>query len=65
MRSAVDERSVLVEPTGKGALLRTRAECVPDLLLTGAGLGADEVEGLRAELHALAARAVALAERTR
>ncbi|MFF0288387.1 MarR family transcriptional regulator [Streptomyces sp. NPDC005262] len=51
VRSAADERSVLVEPTGEDASLRTRAERVPRLLPAAVGRGEGEVTRLRAELH--------------
>ncbi|MBP2474482.1 DNA-binding MarR family transcriptional regulator [Crossiella equi] len=46
-RSAEDERSVLVAPTGRGSALRERAEAIQHGLSCGLGLPHDEL----AELH--------------
>ncbi|MFE9452502.1 MarR family winged helix-turn-helix transcriptional regulator [Streptomyces sp. NPDC006739] len=64
-RSALDERSVLVAPTGRAEELRERAARVPGALLTATGLGAQEIARLREELWRLAQRAGAAAETTR
>ncbi|MEG3627219.1 MarR family winged helix-turn-helix transcriptional regulator [Streptomyces poriticola] len=65
-RSAQDERSVLVAPTGRGEQLRERAARVPGALLAATGLGGPEIVRLREELWRLADRAEeAAADRTR
>jgi DNA-binding MarR family transcriptional regulator len=53
-RSARDERSVLVALTGRGEVLRERAEEVPQALLTATGVSGPEVARLREELWRLA-----------
>ncbi|POX57059.1 MarR family transcriptional regulator [Streptomyces sp. Ru71] len=62
-RAPHDERTVLVACTGRGEQLKDRAARVPGALLTATGLEAAEVARLREELHRLAARAQAAAER--
>ncbi|WP_369194485.1 MarR family winged helix-turn-helix transcriptional regulator [Streptomyces djakartensis] len=62
-RSARDERSVLVAPTGRGEELRERAGRVPGALLAATGLAGAEVVRLREELWHLAARAESAADR--
>ncbi|MFB8247622.1 MarR family winged helix-turn-helix transcriptional regulator [Streptomyces sp. NPDC001046] len=62
-RSARDERSVLVAPTGRGEELRERAGRVPGALLAATGLGEAEVVRLREELWRLAGRAESAADR--
>ncbi|MBT3153046.1 MarR family transcriptional regulator [Streptomyces sp. CHD11] len=52
-RSARDERSVEVRPTGEGTALRERAAEVPRRILAATGLGGDELRSLSAGLHAL------------
>ncbi|MGC5037402.1 MULTISPECIES: MarR family winged helix-turn-helix transcriptional regulator [unclassified Streptomyces] len=64
-RSARDERSVRVAPTGRGEELRERAARVPGALLAATGLDADQVARLRTELGLLAERADAAADRAR
>jgi DNA-binding MarR family transcriptional regulator len=53
-RSARDERSVLVALTGRGDVLRERAEEVPQALLAATGVSGPEVARLREELWRLA-----------
>jgi DNA-binding MarR family transcriptional regulator len=53
-RSARDERSVLVAPTGRGEELRERAASVPGTLLSATGFDGTEVARLREELWRLA-----------
>ncbi|MGW2563927.1 MarR family winged helix-turn-helix transcriptional regulator [Streptomyces sp. NPDC001514] len=60
-RSAADERSVRVVLTERGEALRAAAARVPESLLMSTGMGAEDIARLRAELHALAARASASA----
>ncbi|MGW5174411.1 MarR family winged helix-turn-helix transcriptional regulator [Streptomyces sp. NPDC004082] len=62
-RSARDERSVLVAPTGRGEALRERAEHVPRALSAATGVSGDEVARLRKELWELAHRAESAAGR--
>ncbi|MFE1288571.1 MarR family winged helix-turn-helix transcriptional regulator [Streptomyces sp. NPDC058751] len=64
-RSAHDERSVRVALTGRGEVLRERAEEVPRALLTATGLGEADVTRLREELRLLAERAEGAAARGR
>lgn len=52
-RSARDERSVVVRPTGKGTALRGRAGLVPRRMVEATGFGVDEIAALRARLDAL------------
>ncbi|WP_328555055.1 MULTISPECIES: MarR family winged helix-turn-helix transcriptional regulator [unclassified Streptomyces] len=64
-RSAHDERSVRVALTGRGELLRERAEEVPQALLTATGLSEADVTRLREELRRLTERAEDAAARAR
>ncbi|MFF1448720.1 MarR family winged helix-turn-helix transcriptional regulator [Streptomyces sp. NPDC058274] len=64
-RSARDERSVLVAPTGRGEALRERAESVPQALLAATGVDGGDVARLREELWRLAERAEGAATRGR
>lgn len=52
-RSARDERSVQVRPTGEGVALRGRALDVPRRIATATGAGFEEIEELRARLDRL------------
>ncbi|MET7293694.1 MarR family transcriptional regulator [Streptomyces griseoloalbus] len=52
-RSARDERSVEVRPTGEGIALRQRALAVPRRILAATGFEIDEVRDLSARLHQL------------
>ncbi|MGW0516964.1 MarR family winged helix-turn-helix transcriptional regulator [Crossiella sp. NPDC003009] len=52
-RSAEDERSVLVEPTGQGSDLRARARDIPARLTCGMGLPLDELTELHTRLRRL------------
>ncbi|MGV9627589.1 MarR family winged helix-turn-helix transcriptional regulator [Streptomyces sp. NPDC003487] len=62
-RTARDERTVRVTCTGRGEQLRERAAHVPDTLVSATGLDLAEIARLREELHRLAARAQAAADR--
>ncbi|MEV8035850.1 MarR family winged helix-turn-helix transcriptional regulator [Streptomyces sp. NPDC002742] len=64
-RSAHDERSVRVALTGRGEVLRERAEEVPQALLTATGMSEADVTRLRGELRRLTERAEAAAARGR
>ncbi|MCT9005495.1 MarR family winged helix-turn-helix transcriptional regulator [Streptomyces rhizosphaerihabitans] len=64
-RSAQDERSVRVALTGRGEVLRDRAEEVPQALLTATGLSEADVTRLREELRRLTERAEDAAARGR
>ncbi|MGW3665685.1 MarR family winged helix-turn-helix transcriptional regulator [Streptomyces sp. NPDC005141] len=64
-RSAHDERSVRVALTGRGELLRERAEEVPQALLTATGMSGADVTRLRDELRLLTERAEGAAARSR
>lgn len=64
-RSAQDERSVRVALTGRGEVLRERAEDVPQALLTATGLSEADVTRLREELCRLTERAENAAARGR
>ena len=64
-RSAHDERSVRVALTGRGELLRERAEEIPQALLTATGLDEADVTRLREELRRLTERAQGAAARGR
>jgi DNA-binding MarR family transcriptional regulator len=64
-RSAQDERSVRVALTGRGEVLRERAEEVPQALLTATGLSEADVTRLREELRRLTERAENAAARGR
>ncbi|MEU9140563.1 MarR family transcriptional regulator [Streptomyces sp. NPDC048404] len=64
-RSARDERSVRVALTGRGEVLRERAEDVPQALLTATGLSEADVTRLREELRRLTERAENAAARGR
>ncbi|MGW1069254.1 MarR family winged helix-turn-helix transcriptional regulator [Streptomyces aureus] len=64
-RSAEDERSVRVALTGRGELLRERAEEVPQALLTATGLSESDVTRLRGDLRRLTERAQGAAGRRR
>jgi len=64
-RSARDERSVRVALTGRGEVLRERAEEVPQALLTATGLSEADVTRLREELRRLTERAENAAARGR
>ncbi|WP_345584900.1 MarR family transcriptional regulator [Streptomyces prasinosporus] len=52
-RSAHDERSVEVRPTGEGAALRGRALEVPRRIAAATGLRIDEIQALRTRLDLL------------
>ncbi|MER5882383.1 MarR family transcriptional regulator [Streptomyces sp. NPDC001941] len=52
-RSAEDERSVTVRPTGAGAELRTAAAAVPRRIAEATGLSLEEFMELRDRLNAL------------
>ncbi|MEU0437544.1 MarR family transcriptional regulator [Streptomyces sp. NPDC006290] len=64
-RSAHDERSVRVALTGRGEVLRERAEEVPQALLTATGMSEADVTRLREELRRLTERAEDAAARAR
>ncbi len=64
-RSVLDERSVSVGVTGRGAELRDRAARVPGALLAATELSGGEVARLRGELWELAERAQGAADRAR
>ncbi|MFF8533303.1 MarR family winged helix-turn-helix transcriptional regulator [Streptomyces sp. SAS_267] len=64
-RSARDERSVRVALTGRGEVLRERAEDVPQALLTATGLSEADVTRLREELRRLTERTENAAARGR
>ncbi|MET8138126.1 MarR family transcriptional regulator [Streptomyces sp. NPDC005251] len=64
-RSAHDERSVRVALTGRGEVLRERAEEVPQALLTATGMSEADVTRLREELRRLTERAEDAAGRAR
>jgi DNA-binding MarR family transcriptional regulator len=55
-RSAEDERSVTVRPTGEGAALREKALDVPKRIAAATGMELEEIRGLRTRLDELAAR---------
>ncbi|MGW1670366.1 MarR family winged helix-turn-helix transcriptional regulator [Streptomyces sp. NPDC002324] len=52
-RSARDERSVVVRPTGEGAALRERALAVPRRIVSATTLDLDEIRDLRDRLDRL------------
>ncbi|MEU1056296.1 MarR family transcriptional regulator [Streptomyces sp. NPDC005876] len=52
-RSAHDERSVRVRPTGEGLALRERAAEVPRRIAAATGFDLDEIQDLRARLDRL------------
>ncbi|MFI2374020.1 MarR family winged helix-turn-helix transcriptional regulator [Streptomyces sp. NPDC018964] len=54
-RSARDERSVEVRPTGEGTALRERALEVPRRIMAATGFDIDEIRDLSTRLHRLTA----------